>query len=451
MNGKERILNTFNLQKTDRTPWVPFVGCHGAKLIGVNAKKYLNSSELLIQGIKKAIELYKPDGIPVIFDLQVEAEILGCDLVWADNNPPAVVGHPLLQGVNLEDLSLPTKSDGRIPQIIAATKTIKNLYPGVALYGLITGPFTLSLHLLGPDIFLKMFESPETINKIVGFCNEVAIRMADIYMEAGCDVIAVVDPMTSQIDPGSFESFVKEPLTMVFTHIRNANKLSSFFVCGNAQQNIELMCSCKPANISIDENIPLDYVKDAALQKNISFGGNLKLTSVLLMGSKDENYSHTVETIDIGGDSGFVLSPGCDLPMDTPPDNLIAVSEIISDPYKQEIARNLKKVNNDIKPIDLSDRWKSDKVVIDVVTLDSGSCAPCQYMYEAVKLALKDFVGSVELNEFKIKEDVGLQMMSALGVKNIPTICMNGHVEFVSQIPPHTDIIKRIEKHLKNK
>ena len=40
-------------------------------------------------------KLYKPAGQPVIFDLQVEAECLGCDLVWADDAPPSVSKHPL--------------------------------------------------------------------------------------------------------------------------------------------------------------------------------------------------------------------------------------------------------------------------------------------------------------------------------------------------------------------
>ena len=32
--------------------------------------------------------LYKPHGQPVIFDLQIEAECLGCGLTWADDCPP---------------------------------------------------------------------------------------------------------------------------------------------------------------------------------------------------------------------------------------------------------------------------------------------------------------------------------------------------------------------------
>jgi len=36
----------------------------------------------------------------------MEAEILGCKLVWADENPPAVVSHPLLDGISLDALSV---------------------------------------------------------------------------------------------------------------------------------------------------------------------------------------------------------------------------------------------------------------------------------------------------------------------------------------------------------
>jgi uroporphyrinogen-III decarboxylase len=54
----------------------------------------------LFNGVSKAIELYKPDGIPVIFDLQIEAEAIGCRLKWSDNSPPSVISHPLQEGVD---------------------------------------------------------------------------------------------------------------------------------------------------------------------------------------------------------------------------------------------------------------------------------------------------------------------------------------------------------------
>ncbi|MGB4414857.1 MAG: uroporphyrinogen decarboxylase family protein, partial [Paludibacter sp.] len=149
MEGLKLIEKAFHLEETERVPWVPFVGVHGGKLIGVDAEAYLKSSKNIVEGITKAIELYKPDGIPVAFDLQIEAEILGCKLVWSKENPPAVVSHPLADGVALSSLRLPGKTDGRIPVVLEAAATLRQKYPGLALYGLITGPFTLALHLLG--------------------------------------------------------------------------------------------------------------------------------------------------------------------------------------------------------------------------------------------------------------------------------------------------------------
>ena len=102
MKGIKLIREAFALNKTDRPPWVPFVGVHGAYLIKETSKDYLNSSELLVKGISKAVEKYDPDGLPVAFDLQIEAEALGCKLVWSDSNPPAVISHPLTEGISIK-------------------------------------------------------------------------------------------------------------------------------------------------------------------------------------------------------------------------------------------------------------------------------------------------------------------------------------------------------------
>lgn len=79
-------------------------------------------------------------------------------------------------------------------------------------------------------------------------------------------------------------------------------------MCGQAQQNIEVMCKCRPDNISIDENIPLDFVKEKALKHGISFGGNLKLTTVLLLGTAEDTQQNALECIELGGKNGFILA-----------------------------------------------------------------------------------------------------------------------------------------------
>jgi uroporphyrinogen decarboxylase len=413
----------------------------------VDAESYLKSSKNIVDGISKAIALYKPDGIPVVFDLQIEAEILGCKLVWSKDSPPAVVSHPLSEGVELSSLRLPEKTEGRIPVVLEATSVLRKKYPDIALYGLITGPFTLALHLLGTDIFMKLFEDQESVRQVMDFCTQVGIKYSEMFIDAGCDVIAVVDPMTSQIDPVTFEIFVTPCAQEIFDFIRRKKKFSSFFVCGSAQQNIEAMCDCRPDNISIDENILLEYVKEIALQKGVSFGGNLRLTSVLLLGNESDSRKEAVTCLDQGGKRGFILAPGCDLPMDTPIENLKAVTELVYDEYVQQVAREMKHTSS-FQPLSLDSHWIEGKVIIDVITLDSSSCAPCQYMMEAVKRASVGFGDKVVVIEHKIKDADGIRMMLALGVQNVPTTCINGQIAFISQIPPRNEIEKTIREAL---
>ncbi len=451
MTGKELIQNSFRNQPAERIPWVPFVGVHGASLIGLQAEAYLKSPQNIVDGLSRAMELYQPDGIPVCFDLQIEAEALGCRLAWSPDNPPAVVSHPLQEGVALESLMIPRPGDGRIPVVIEAAKILREKYPDIALYGLITGPFTLALHLLGTDIFMKMFEDPDYTRRLLAWCAEVSKAMAGYYIEAGCDVVALVDPMTSQIGPDQFKDFIHEPASAVFSHIRALGCLSSFFVCGQAQQNIEVMCQTGPDNISIDENIPLDFVRDVCHRYDISFGGNLQLTLVLLMGSPEDCQRHAIECIDTAGSKGFILAPGCDLPMRTPVANLQAVTLLVHDVYRQEVVRALEHSPEQRQLLNLDGYGKIDRVIVDIITLDSESCAPCQYMVEAVREVAPHFEGLVEWREHSIKNLDGVTFMSSLFVKNIPTICIDGQITFVSKIPPRNDLIRAIQKRINEK
>jgi len=217
------------------------------------------------------------------------------------------------------------------------------------------------------------------------------------------------------------------------------------------QQNIEVMCKTDPDNVSIDENIPLDYVRDICKRYNISFGGNLQLTLVLLMGTTEDCQKHAMDCIDTAGDTGYVLAPGCDLPMKTPIENVKAISSLVKDPYQQDIVRALEKKPEEMPRLNLGEYGQTEKVIVDIITLDSESCAPCQYMVEAVREVAPHFEEIVEWREHSIKNLDGVTFMSSLFVKNIPTICIDGKITFVSQIPPKQELIKAVQKRINEK
>ncbi|MGD0089769.1 MAG: uroporphyrinogen decarboxylase family protein [Planctomycetota bacterium] len=448
LKGRELLLRAVRNETTPRPAWLPFVGSHGAKLIGCKAAEYLQSADLVVRGLKKAVELYRPDGLPVMFDLQMEAEALGCELRWSEQGPPSVATHPLEQGRDLSALPVFDASQARFPVALQALRTLKkDVGADVALYGLICGPFTLALHLLGNSIFMQMFDHPDYVKAVAGFCASVGRKAAQAYLENGADVIAVVDPMTSQISAAHFQEFCASPLNELFNFIRERRAYSSLFVCGDASRNLEAMGATACDNMSIDENIPLEKVRDITRACNKSFGGNLKLTAVLLLGNEDDAKLDAIRCIDIGGGCGFVLAPGCDLPFNVPERNLMAVAAMVHDRYQREVAKRtiIAQSAAGADTVKLPDYAHEPQVIIDVITLDSASCAPCQYMMDAVQRAAKHAAAPVRITEHRITTREGIAMMSRLKVANLPTICLDGEPAFVSLIPDQDTLVRAIQ------
>ena len=118
MPNKDLLLKALVGETTERTPWVPFVGVHGGALVGVDSEEYLKSADHIVDALNIAAERYKPDGLPVVFDLQLEAEILGCELNWAKETPPSVTSHPLDEDYDIASLPEFSLDKGRIPLVL---------------------------------------------------------------------------------------------------------------------------------------------------------------------------------------------------------------------------------------------------------------------------------------------------------------------------------------------
>ncbi len=437
MNGKERVLKALRFEEVDRVPWVPFTGVHVAKLVDSNAEELLKNGDILVKAVSAAAERYYADGVCSAFDLQAEAEVLGCALHWSKNNPPAVTGHVLAQGKTLEDLPEFTKDKGRLPMFFEATrKLVEKVGDEKAVFALCCGPFTLALHLRGSAFIMDMMKKPDEAHKVLEYCAEITRRMGEWYMETGAHVVAVVDPMTSQIAPKHFEAFVTPYVKPVIDEVHGKGGIVTLFCCGNATKNIELMMKSKPDAIAFDEQVDLQFVKDLADQYHVSFEGNIPLTTTLLFGSPRECVADIKKRIEIGGRRGYILSPGCDLPYDTPFYNLEAVGKYAAtgeEPSETSGFMSLEEALNSAEESgDIFEDVKIEpgKVFIEIVTLDSEGCAPCQYMCEAVKNVAPIYGDKLSWRESLIKSAAGIKRTMSLGVSTLPTHHNNNNYVF---------------------
>lgn len=447
MNPKEILFAVLRHEETDSIPWVPFAGVHAGKLSGYNAKEVLTEEEKLFEALMAVNRLYKPSGQPVLFDLQVEAEILGCELLWTTDGPPSVKTHPLSQTTQIPCVcTLPEKEDGRLPMILSVMRRMKEAVGDTtALYGLICGPFTLASHLRGNDIFMDMFDDEEYVKSLLAYCTECAKRMAGYYIEAGMDVIAVVDPLVSQISPAHFEQFLSAPFTELFDEIRTRKALSSFFVCGDATKNIEVMCKTSPDSISIDENVDIVAAKAITDKYNITIGGNIPLTTVMLHGTQQDNMKYVIDMLDrIGNKKNLIVAPGCDMPYKVPVENAIGVAQaVLNTEDTRKMVENYVAVADDIA-VELPDYAHLKRPLVEVFTLDSATCAACTYMMGAAQKGKEHFGTGIDLVEYKFTEKENIARCKKMGVKNLPSIYINGKLAFSSIIPSREELFEAI-------
>jgi uroporphyrinogen decarboxylase len=309
--GKQHVIDAVKGLATEKVPWVPYSGVHSAFLIGEPADKYLQDPDLIAKGVIFAAERYKADGIPLLFDLTVEAISMGCDHKWWPDNPPSITGHPLDKKTLSESgMKIPGPKDGRWPVIIEAGKKVRAALTDVALYGILCGPLTLASHLRGVRIFTDVYKNKTLAKEIIDFSGEVAGEAARIYAdEIGCDVIAIADPVASQIKPETFREFVTPATQPAIKATKKAGKVSSFFICGDATKVLEEVATVGTDGFAIDEQLNLNYVRDIALKHKVGFGGNLKLTLALSLGLISSREDALI-SLAAGGSTGYVFAPG---------------------------------------------------------------------------------------------------------------------------------------------
>ena len=327
--AKQLLIDATLGKRTEKPPWVPYAGVNAAFLTGQRADEFLRDPAKLAHGVVEAARQYQADGIPLTFDLSIEAETLGCELEYWQDNVPSVRSHPCETKTPQElGMQPPAANHGRFPVLFEAAKLAKPMLAELdcALLGLMTGPLTLASHLAGVRIFTAVKKKPEFARAVCEFAGNVGRVAAGYYAEMGCDLIAIVDPVASQIRPETFREFVTPNCQPALEVIKAAGIPSTFFICGDCTKVLEEVCQLGSDAFAVDEQLNMNFVRDMARKYGKGFGGNLKLTLALSLGMLSPREDALI-SLAAGGNHGYILAPGCDMPFEVPLENIQQVLE----------------------------------------------------------------------------------------------------------------------------
>lgn len=313
------------IKQMNRVPVIPLMGYPGIQLTKTTIKQNLFNSKIHFKTIEGLVNRYSPDGIFFLMDLTLEAGALGLPVSFPVMEIPTVLEHPVK---TWQDMAIYKKidilSDARINSFLetmALMKSSLKLLKG----GYVCGPFTLAGLFMGAsEIAIGTLTEETLVLDILKFCTDHIQKYVQALEEAGADMIAILEPTAVILAPDQFEPFSGHFLQSI---INEMTTIPILHICGDTKHLLEPMTKTGAKGLSLDYLMDFNEIK-SNIPMDIALIGNLEPVGVL-RDCDEQTIKQKVKVLidQMKDQTNFVLSSGCDLPVDTPLSNIQAFME----------------------------------------------------------------------------------------------------------------------------
>ncbi|MHB9924436.1 uroporphyrinogen decarboxylase family protein [Clostridium botulinum] len=328
MTPKERIVAFSKGEEIDRIICVPDMGVTMAPFIGVTARDYYHSAQLMADLEIALFKRLRHDGVSISTSLRGVAEAMGSKVGYPEYGISYLI-EPAINSIDeIESLKVvdPLK-DGNLPTLLEAIKLTRDaLMDEVDVGAAMSGPFSVAASVVGTENLLKwMIKYPKKVHTLMDIVAESNNRYIEEVAKLGVS-IGFADPVssTSLISPKQFKEFSLPALK------KNINKIKEktggapgIHICGKSKELWEDVVNAGISNFSIDNAEDLEEAKNI-MGDRVVITGNVPPVDVVYRGNKEAIFKSVKGCIKKGHDSkkGYILSTGCQIPMHTPIENI---------------------------------------------------------------------------------------------------------------------------------
>lgn len=332
MNSYERIMAVLNGQKPDRIPVFPLVREWCVRQAGfrvyetiLDASKYAYSQYLCV----------KEFGYDMVRDLggiHCESEAMGSKLKFPEDAFPSVIEFAIQDyQKDLPRLKIPDPNqDGRMAVVLEGIHRLKEMCGGeIPVLGYLQAPFRHASMLRSPEkILTDIYKSPQCVKGLLELCVSTQIKWGTALIQAGADVLFISDPMSSSdmISPQIWMKFAQPYTTQVVSALKKLGAKIIMHICGDTIDRLESMAATGVDGLSLDGKVNMNEARKI-LGDHICLMGNLDPTHLLVFGTPEEvekESSHLMASV-TGMKRNYILSSGCTVPINTPPENIRAM------------------------------------------------------------------------------------------------------------------------------
>ena len=331
MTPKERIGAFLQGEPIDRLPCAPLILNHTARVLGVKVIEHAKSGETMGKAHIAAFREYGQDMITLFSDTALLSEAMGTKLYYPEEDAPRVE-EPAVK--NVEDVHKITpadpQKDGRLAAQLEAIRICnEEVGDQVFVAYCLSAPFTTAALLRGTEHFARdTVKNPDMVHALLKVSQDTALNFIDAIAEAG-GIPAIVDPVAtgSVISPPQFAKFAAPYIKPLVERIQELGYPAILHICGKTHLLFEQMAETGANVLSLDR-VDLAEAKERVGDK-VCLMGNVTPAETVLTGSPEDVDAEAKQCIDKAQDNpaGFILSTGCEVPINTPFENVHALME----------------------------------------------------------------------------------------------------------------------------
>ncbi|MBN2325717.1 MAG: uroporphyrinogen decarboxylase family protein [Candidatus Omnitrophica bacterium] len=279
--------------------------------------------------VQTNVEIFSPDMAFPLMDLSVEANALGRYTVFPRRDS-ATVPKDHFDFREIDRMRrIDVAGDARVMGYVETVRQMTRELPGMIVKGAyVTGPYTLAALIMGADdAAMATILQPDDLARLCEFTTGVILKYNDLLVGAGVDVICVLEPTAVMLGPKQFRQFSSAYIRRITQRNAERGVCTVYHTCGNTMHLISGMLEAGVQGVSLDaKDAGVDLAKAAQIvPESAAVIGNISPTQTLLHGTPEEVRREVRELLgEMRPFPHFILSTGCDLPQEIPPDNIHA-------------------------------------------------------------------------------------------------------------------------------
>lgn len=331
MTPYERYMAVLHGELPDRAPVSPFIMQFAAQVAGIHYQDYCRSGEALAFAQATCSRQFGYDSVNVTSDAVREFAALGGEVAdFGEDSVPAAEPMPFIKDLDdLHKLRLPDPlGENGMHEQIKALQMLQRELPEQVVYGWVEAPFQESCILRDINYFMVDIRTDPTLPKeILKFVVQMETEFAYAQIDAGAKFIGVGDAIASLGSADDYAQFNFPFLSELVDRIKKRGAYIKYHACGRTKH---IWPYIKQLNIDI---LNLDALIDFA-EARAFFGdkfvlkGNVNPITELMSATPDTVREASKASFEKAGRQGrFILSPGCEVPPQTPYENLSALVE----------------------------------------------------------------------------------------------------------------------------